>query len=297
MESTNTNTQNMAHLKDISMSPDKYFYTHDGITLKSLNDLEFYLKICTQSNFSYHANNEKNDFANWVSDVFEIQNLAKILRPLKNISDSRKAIIDFMNNPSNNPSNINMWPSTSIINMTQAEEKKVETNVETEKKTGEKLENNSNSNIPITKDITSQQTSKSSIIASAIADKFDSSSITSNNGFRQFSDEELEKFSKFVTKDKETNIDETVPFLQGKLQELKSMISDIRKAQKNPIIPDLMLRSINSKIDFYALTKNLEDYKKIMSELDEAKRDIEYCSNEKIIDVASEIRSQLENHE
>jgi hypothetical protein len=56
---------------------ENYFYVCDGSVLRNLEELVQALPHMPDSVFSYHANREKNDFANWVRDVFGKRLLAK----------------------------------------------------------------------------------------------------------------------------------------------------------------------------------------------------------------------------
>ena len=58
------------------ISQNQYFHTCDGVTLKSLEDLLYYVTICNNENFAYHAKERKNAFVNRVSAVFHMENLA-----------------------------------------------------------------------------------------------------------------------------------------------------------------------------------------------------------------------------
>ena len=58
-------------------SPEKSFYVSDGSVYASLKDLATGLRRMHLDTYGYHANAEKNDFHNWVRDVFGDQKLAK----------------------------------------------------------------------------------------------------------------------------------------------------------------------------------------------------------------------------
>jgi len=58
-------------------SPDKSFFVSDGSVYASLAELAKGLKRMHPDTYAYHANEQKNDFANWARDVFGDQKLAK----------------------------------------------------------------------------------------------------------------------------------------------------------------------------------------------------------------------------
>jgi len=67
----------------IEISPDKYFYLVDGNVLTNLKDLTSALKDMKKEIFNYHVTKDKNDFANWIENVFENKELAIKIRKIK----------------------------------------------------------------------------------------------------------------------------------------------------------------------------------------------------------------------
>lgn len=69
-----------------SCPADKKFYVCDGAVYSSLYELVDGLKTMNQSTFRYHVNPQKNDFMNWVRDVFGdallAREIAKIPHPV-----------------------------------------------------------------------------------------------------------------------------------------------------------------------------------------------------------------------
>jgi hypothetical protein len=59
---------------------EKFFYVHDGTVIKSLKELPDALRHMSHETFTFHVNNEKNDFYNWIVGVF---NHAAIARKIK----------------------------------------------------------------------------------------------------------------------------------------------------------------------------------------------------------------------
>jgi len=51
------------------VSPDKAFWLRNGIPIKSMYELIKVLEVIDETTFSFHVNNEKNDFSNWLRDV------------------------------------------------------------------------------------------------------------------------------------------------------------------------------------------------------------------------------------
>jgi hypothetical protein len=113
------------------------------------------------------------------------------------------------------------------------------------------------------------------------------------NAFRQFTDEELEKFVTFSRPEKTDVTDLKVEYLHTCIEELKNMVKDLRRAEKDPLIADLMLRTINAKIDYYALSKNVEDYNHIIRLMKDVQKEIEECATQNTVNLAEEILSDL----
>jgi hypothetical protein len=80
-------------------SPEQCFWVNNGPILKNLDELSSALPAMNDDTFSHHANNEKNDFSNWVKDVFGDQRLANDLLSSKNRESAVKKIrnrLDFL---------------------------------------------------------------------------------------------------------------------------------------------------------------------------------------------------------
>ena len=73
-----------------------------------------------------------------------------------------------------------------------------------------------------------------------------------------------------------------------------NILKDLRKNEKNTLIPDLMVRTINSKIEYYNISKKKEDYDNIITIFNEIKKEIDYCTQEAPYSFADEIIQGLE---
>ena len=60
--------------------PESYFRLGNGVELKSIKDLMEYIPKMSNDEFKAHVNNEKNDFANWIDNVFHENELANKIR-------------------------------------------------------------------------------------------------------------------------------------------------------------------------------------------------------------------------
>jgi len=67
------------------------FFVKDGKVIKNVIELSNELDKMTDDIFMYHVNDMKNDFANWIKDIFKEEKLAKEL--FKTIDKDKTQII------------------------------------------------------------------------------------------------------------------------------------------------------------------------------------------------------------
>jgi hypothetical protein len=61
--------------------PNEYvFRCNDGLILQGMKELGNALNSMTDETYVFHANTEKNDFANWTRDIIKDERLAKDLQ-------------------------------------------------------------------------------------------------------------------------------------------------------------------------------------------------------------------------
>ncbi len=70
------------------------FFVFEGPSVKSLDDLSYYLGTMTERQIRHHVTEDKNDFASWVRDVLKQDKLANDLEKTKN----REEMINILNN-------------------------------------------------------------------------------------------------------------------------------------------------------------------------------------------------------
>jgi len=78
--------------------PEKVFLLVNGSKLKNISELISFLKTNDDATFSYHVNKDKNDFGNWLRDVFNKKKLADKLDKVKDKSQYMKILVDYINN-------------------------------------------------------------------------------------------------------------------------------------------------------------------------------------------------------
>src|SRR3989338_2634121 len=227
---------------DSIASPDKYFYTTDKKTITNMVQMAEYLQDCDPKVFSSHVSAQKNDFADWIENVFDLKELALKLRGCSTAKESAQIIEGFMRDLAS------QQPGTSL-------QKTVEQEIH-------------------------QDTTGNPAV---------------NQGkFREYSDEELEKFTSFVKRKKELPSDEKAEYLKTELGELRNIIKDLRRAGKDPYIAELMLRVVDSKIEFFVQTKDPADYAKIVSIMNDAKRELDYCAGQQQEQFADDVIKTME---
>lgn len=90
---------NQQFLSDVN--PENYFYVCNGSVLKNLHDLHILLENVDDGVFSYHANESKNDFLNWIRDVIQDDLLTKKIEKCKTRDETlacvKKRINSFKN--------------------------------------------------------------------------------------------------------------------------------------------------------------------------------------------------------
>jgi hypothetical protein len=60
-------------------NPEVSFWVCNGTVLRNIYELASNLEKMPEDAFSYHVNNEKNDFANWIRDILGDKELADML--------------------------------------------------------------------------------------------------------------------------------------------------------------------------------------------------------------------------
>ena len=71
----------------------KSFWFVNGQFTYKLTEFSNMIASLSPQDFSHHVNAQKNDFANWIGDVFDLKNLAKQVRQAK----TQQAIVEVLN--------------------------------------------------------------------------------------------------------------------------------------------------------------------------------------------------------
>ncbi len=74
--------------------PEEYvFRCHDGAILRNMKELGEAFTTMTDETFSFHSNQEKNDFSNWVRDIIKDEGLSQDLIKSQNRTQAAKRVM------------------------------------------------------------------------------------------------------------------------------------------------------------------------------------------------------------
>ena len=81
-------------IKNKKINPSNYFVLRNGNLIPDLYELIAQLEKMDSKTFRYHVNDKKNDFAQWIEDVFGDKKLANTLRTTKNKDETISILVD-----------------------------------------------------------------------------------------------------------------------------------------------------------------------------------------------------------
>jgi hypothetical protein len=80
--------------KILGETPKEYgFYLSDGRRLKSVFELVDALESMGEDMFKQHVTETKNDFSNWIRDVFKEPNIAREIEKIRSRIETQKALM------------------------------------------------------------------------------------------------------------------------------------------------------------------------------------------------------------
>lgn len=100
------------------------------------------------------------------------------------------------------------------------------------------------------------------------------------------------KIKLFGEKDQAT-IDKEKEMLMQEYTELKEQLKELRKQGKDPIIPELIIKTVKAKIEYYQVTKDETTLNAIKDMLKRAKDEALEVKLEKDINIREEINNAL----
>ena len=78
------------------IDPEHYFVLCNGAVLKNIKELAVILDDLTEEEFTYHVNEEKNDFSNWMRGTLKAENAAEKIAEIKDKKDMQIALFKHM---------------------------------------------------------------------------------------------------------------------------------------------------------------------------------------------------------
>ena len=80
--------------KEFGKAPEeKVFHLHDGRKLQTLFELVDELETLSDEAFREYVNWERNDFATWINDVFELPSIAEELKHADSRHDTQRTLL------------------------------------------------------------------------------------------------------------------------------------------------------------------------------------------------------------
>ncbi len=78
--------------KNLEIDSSQFFYASNGEIIKNLEELSSFLKKIDEETFSKHVDENKNDFSNWIKEVFNEKKLSQKIEKCKNPLEMSKII-------------------------------------------------------------------------------------------------------------------------------------------------------------------------------------------------------------
>lgn len=76
--------------------PSLYFWLVNGQGVRSIRQLIEQVPELTEEQFQYHVNEEKNDFYNWITDVFHDEEIANLIKQCKTRDDFQEKMYAYL---------------------------------------------------------------------------------------------------------------------------------------------------------------------------------------------------------
>ncbi len=228
---------------------DKFFWLKSGKGLRSIREMANYLPSIKPDEWNYHVNEEKNDFSNWIRDVFDEAELAKFLR-------ETKTKIEFQNRLYNHVIHTKIKEKQEARKKEQTQPAKQPVQQAAEPAKEPVPEQDKLIKDP---DAFADYHEKDSKRKDELADRFDAVA---------------NKMEESVNPEEPKEIEQSVEKLEEQYKELRQQIAEARKQGKDPLIAELTIRPLESKLKYARVTRNLRDFEKIRTILAEGEKEL-----------------------
>ncbi len=242
--------------------PDHYFRLKNGKILKTMQELVDYLPAITPEEFAEHVSAGKNDFAQWIGDVFHDLKLAELVKKAKNQHSMRLIISHHLMNQQSEKFHSSVKHLRGAKNKEDGMAKKPKDFFDY---AGRDLKG-----------------------LIAVLEVFDKQKFKTYVAYKENRKAVLDWVNSFlshplisVQADRDVLVqilkEQLVKPLRDELGELKSEVSRIRKAGVDPVIAELKLLRIPPKIQMAAVTFDDKELNEVKNLIHDAKAELAVC--------------------
>jgi|GEM_PF-1489233 len=228
-----------------------FFWLKSGTGLKSIREMANALTTMGDDEWVYHVNERKNDFSNWIRDVFGERELAEFLRRCRSKAEFQSKLYNHV----------------------------VREEMRRKKEARAKQHGVEERAIIDEPETFASYHEKDSVRKDRIADRFDAVTHRMEDGLHPEEPAMVEQRTERITE---------------RLTELRQRITETRKAGKDPLIAELKLRAVPSKLAYARLTQQQKDFDKVEVLMEEADREIADALAFEEPDVKKEVEALVE---
>lgn len=237
---------------EVLTDPRLYFWLRSGRGLKSSQDLLHYLPEISDEEFSFHVNEHKNDFSQWIQDVFGDKELARFLRDAQTPKEMLDLFVNYYHGgDTNTPSE---QPQDLLSKITSNEEIKEVPGLHSEKLDPDELAAHND----------------------ALSERFDAATKRLTEKTQPAVSESMEK---------------RIEILRERENELRQAISEARKAGYDPFIADIVLRQFLPRLELARASEEEQDFQLVEDTLKQAKDELEEARSIEPINVKKEVEA------
>jgi len=208
-----------------------FFWLKSGEGLKSIREMANALPILRDDEWVHHVNEHKNDFSDWIRDVFGERELAELLRQCRSKAEFQSRLYNHVVREE----------------MRQKKEARAKKHGEEERAIIDEPER------------FAAYHQKDSTKKDAVADRFD---------------EVTRRMEESLHPEEPADVEQRTEGVTERLTELRQRITEVRKTGKDPLIAELKLRAVPSKLAYARLTQQQRDFDKVEVLLEEADKEI-----------------------
>ncbi|MEM3374755.1 MAG: DUF5752 family protein [Candidatus Woesearchaeota archaeon] len=92
----NKKNNKLMEIKIKDAKPEHYFILATGVPLKNIKELALALQTMDEWVFNHHVNEHRNDFSNWIKDIFNEDALAEELKEIKTIKETELKLLRYL---------------------------------------------------------------------------------------------------------------------------------------------------------------------------------------------------------